>query len=201
MNASSRLLNLAPRRGSSATFLRAAAAASILSGPIYAQTIPPQSPTRAWDNSSGDLLWSNDLNWAGDAQPGPDEIANINLNTPALTAVTTIDLGGTSHEIGALLFGVNTPFNYQLSNGTIVTNSISQTQDDPNQLIPSALVTSKNNGADVLRVNISSNQLQLQGKVTSGALIKSGGSTLRLGTSGTNFENAINCVIVIYGGT
>jgi hypothetical protein len=201
MNASSRLLNLAPRRGSSATFLRAAAAASILSGPIYAQTIPPQSPTRAWDNSSGDLLWSNDLNWAGDAQPGPDEIANINLNTPALTAVTTIDLGGTSHEIGALLFGVNTPFNYQLSNGTIVTNSISQTQDDPNQLIPSALVTSKNNGADVLRVNISSNQLQLQGKVTSGGLIKSGGSTLRLGTSGTNFENAINGDIVIYGGT
>ena len=181
--------------------LGAATVISILSGPIQAQTVPVPATLRAWDNSGGDFLWGNDLNWFGDVQPGIDEIANINLNTPPLTVAATIDLGGVSREVGGLLFSVNTPFSYMLSNGTLIANSISQTQDDPNQINANVFITTKNTGADVLRVSVSSNTLQLQGKITSGGLIKAGGSVLRLGTSGTDFVNAINGDIVTYGGT
>jgi hypothetical protein len=183
--------------------LKAAAAFAILSGPIYAQVIPPQPTTRAWDNggtgtAAGTFSWGDPVNWSADTLPGVDDIASMSLN---LTGVQTIDLGAVDREVAALFFSVNSSANYLFSNGTIVTNSINQNNDDANALTPTALVRSKNNGADIINVSVSSNALQLQGKVTSGGMNKYGTGILRLGTSGTAFDNAINGNITIYGGT
>ena len=176
--------------------LRAIAALSILSGPIYAQ-IPGLPITRTWDDGAADGLFGNAVNWSADTLPGVNDIANLNNTTGALT----VNLGAASYDIGALLFSANSATQHILNNGTIITSSISQTADDPNALDPTALVMTKSAGADVLRVNVSANTLQLQGKVTSGGLSKFGGNVLRLGTSGTAFDNAINGSVVIYGGT
>jgi fibronectin-binding autotransporter adhesin len=143
-------------------------------------------------------MWGNATNWAADILPGINDVANINQN---VTATSTINLGGVDWEIAGLLFGVNSGANHILTGGRIITDFINQNQDDANQLAPSALVMTRNSGADLLNVSVSTNTLQLQGQVTAGGLLKTGGGTLRLGTSGTNFENAINGDIVIYGGT
>jgi fibronectin-binding autotransporter adhesin len=183
--------------------LKAAAAIAVLTGPIYAQVIPAPPTTRTWDNggagtAAGTFLWNEPLNWSADTLPTANDIASLSLN---LTGIQTLDLGGLEHEVGALYFSVNSGANYLLSNGTIVTNSINQNQDDPNALNATAQVKTKNGGADVLNVSVSSNTLQLQAKITSAGLNKFGGTTLRLGTSGTAFDNAINGDITIYGGT
>ena len=179
----------------------AAAAVTILTGSIYAQTVPNPATTRTWDGpvtAVGTFNWGDPVNWSADTLPGPDEIANFNL---APAAIITIDLGGVDREIGSLFFSANGASNYLLQNGTIVTNSINQNNADPNALTSTALVRSKNGGADVINASVSSDTLQLQGMVTAGGLNKFGGSTLRLGTSGTAFNNAINGPITIYGGT
>jgi fibronectin-binding autotransporter adhesin len=178
--------------------LGAATAATVLTGPIEAQVIPTQATTRTWDAGAGDLLWSSPLNWSADTLPGVDDIANFNV---APATQQNINLGGMSWEIAALFFSANGASFYNLQTGTIVTNSLNQNNDDSNVLDPSALLFSKNGGLEVINASVSSNTLQLQGKVTSGGLNKFGSATLRLGTSGTSFENAINGDITIYGGT
>lgn len=193
---------LTPARKPSAPVhaLRALATLSILSGPIYAQ-VPTVPITRTFDNGSADLTWANPVNWSADTLPTGLDIANFNVGQ---AAATTINLGGVSWDVLGLLFSANgtaAAGQYTLSSGTIVTNSISQTNDDANALNPTALVTTGTGGTDVLRVNVSSNTLQIQGLVTAGGLYKAGANTLRLGTSGTNFVNAINGDIVLAGGT
>jgi len=165
-----------PNRTQPFRTLKAAAAFAILTGPIYAQVIPAPPTTRTWDNggagaAAGTFLWNEPLNWSADTLPGPEDIASLSLN---LTGVQTLDLGGLEHEVGALYFSVNSGANYLLSNGTIVTNSINQNQDDANALNATAQVRTKNSGADVLNVSVSSNTLQLQAKITSGGLNKFG---------------------------
>jgi fibronectin-binding autotransporter adhesin len=176
-------------------------AISILTGSIEAQIIPAQATTRTWDAATGAVgtfNWGDAVNWNGpDIVPGINDIAAFS----APNAVITVDLGGV-REVGALYLGTaGGSANYLFQNGTLVTNAISQNQDDPNALSPTALVQSKNGGVDLLSVSVSANTLQLQGQVTSGGITKYGNGVLRLGTSGTDFNNAINGDITIYGGT
>lgn len=181
--------------------LGAVAAISILSGPIYAQTIPAPVVNRAWDAATGAAAtynWGDAPNWAADLLPGVDEIANF---SPAPNGIITVDLGGATREVGSLYFSANGSQRYDLINGTVMTNFIAQSNDDPNLLLPTALVSSKNSGTDLLTVSVSSNALQLQGKVTSGGLAKFGSGTLQLGTDSTAFDNAISGAITLYGGT
>jgi fibronectin-binding autotransporter adhesin len=190
-----------PSRRRFTAALAGAAAATALSGPIYSQVIPPQATTRSWDavvSAAATYNWGDAVNWSADTLPGVLDIANF---SPAPAGQITVELGAVEREVGSLFFSGNGASFYQLQNGTIVTSSINQNNDDGNVLAPTALVRTKNGGLDVLNVSISSNQLQLQGRVTSGGLNKFGGGTLRLGTSTTDFNNVINGDIAIYGGT
>jgi hypothetical protein len=169
-----------------------ASAILALAGPIQAQT------TYNWDAGAATANWLDAVNWNPDGTPSALDTAVFN----AQTAQQTIQLGGvTPIEITALNFTANTATRYILQNGALTLNSLSQTADDANELAPTVPVSTKNSGADVLTVNVTSNSLGIQGQVTSGGLIKNGGSTLRLGTSGTAFNNAINGAIELNGGT
>lgn len=169
-----------------------AAAISVLTGPIYGQT------TVNWDAGAATGNWSDLTNWSTDALPGPLDTAAFN----AQTGQQTIQLLGTTPiELAALTFSANTSSQYILQNGALRLNNINQTADDGNQTASTVTIETKNGGTDLLNANITSNTFQLQGKLTSGGIIKSGGGGLRLGTSGTAFNNAINGDIVINGGT
>ena len=163
------------------------AAATALAGPIHAANIN-------WSGTSGDLQWATPTNWVGDLLPGPADIAVMSLNQ-----AQTISLGGTSQEIGGISFTQTSAYN--LTNGSLVLGQFTQTGNVNNQIASSVTITTANAGADILNANITSNTLQLQGKITSGGLTKTGNGLLRLGTSGTNFENAINGPINLNGGT
>lgn len=193
-------LSVSSRRRSSNPFklFRAAASIAVLTGPIYAQVIPGQAITRTFDNGSADLTWANSVNWSADTLPGIDDIANFNV---AQAVVTNIDLGAQSWEMGGLIFSANGAGNYIFQNGSLVTNNLSQNADDPNAINPTVSISTKNAGTDVLNVSVTSNTLQLQGLVKAGGLNKFGGTVLRLGTSGTAFNGAINGDINLYGGT
>jgi hypothetical protein len=190
----------APRRGR--ILFATAAVATILTGPIAAQVIPAQATTRAWDGggstAAGVFNWGDGVNWAGDVVPTPDQIVNFNLN---VAGIQNIDLGGVLREAEGIRFSVNSAANLVLQNGQLSTNSIQQTADDPNAINATVSISTKNSGADILGVHVTSNTLQLQGLITSGGLVKTGGGVLRLGTSGTNFVNAIAGDIVLAQGT
>lgn len=165
----------------------AIASAAILTGPIYAQNV-------GWigDFTPGDDIWTNPANWDIGFLPGTGDTAVFSLNEAA-----NISLGGTTQEVAGLSF--TQPSVYKITNGTLILNSLAQTGNANNEI--QVAITTKNSGADILTTNVTTNTLQLQRQVTSGGIIKNGGGTLRLGTSGTNFTNAINGDIVINAGT
>src|SRR5690242_6810169 len=72
----------------------AIASAVILTGPIHAQNVN-------WigDFNPGEDLWTNGANWDIGFTPGTTDIAVFSLNE-----ASTINLGGTSQEIGGLSF-------------------------------------------------------------------------------------------------
>lgn len=165
----------------------AAAALTVLTGRIDAANIN-------WTGAGADLLWNTPTNWAGDLLPSPTDIAVMNLNS-----AQTISLGGATQTIGGILF--NQGAAYAITNGAFILSQVNQTGNVNNQIQANVTITTPNLGADILSANITTNTLQLQGKITSGGLTKTGNGLLRLGTSGTAFENAINGEINLNGGT
>lgn len=161
---------------------------AILSGPIYAQN---------WDANAADGLWTSPTNWSTDALPGTTATVAFN----AQTNQQTIQLGVSPITIQTLNFTANTSSKYLLQNGALTLNSVNQTADDANELAPNVTISTKNSGVDVLTSNVTTNILGLQGQITSGGITKTGNGTLRLGTSDTSFNNAINGNVVINGGT
>lgn len=163
----------------------AIATAAILSGPIYAQNV-------SWIGGGADGLWATDTNWDFGFPPGLEDIAVFSL-----AEASTINLGGIDREVAGLSFTVANV--YKLTNGGLILNSLAQTGNANNEI--QVTVKTKNNGADILNANVTTNTLQLQRLVTAGGITKTGAGTLRLGTSATDFTNAINGDIVINAGT
>ncbi len=165
------------------------AAVAVLSGPIHAQNVD-------WDAGAGNGLWTDASNWIFDLLPGETDTALFSLN-----AVSTVSLNGTNQKVAGISFTTGSAYTIVegSTGGSLTLNSISHTGNVNNAIqVP---ISTFNPATDVLTVNSTANQLQLQRKITSAGLIKTGGNNVRLGTSSTNFDNAINGDIVINGGS
>ncbi len=173
-----------------------AATIAILSGPI-------QAATYDWDKGGADFLWGNPLNWNIDGVPIAGD--TINLSNTTAGVFGDISLGNVERSVSIINFTANTADRYRLVAGGDLAlgflsgvTQINQTAADPNEV---QVRVRAGDGTGVLTSNVTTDTLGLQQQITSGGLIKNGGATLRLGTSGTNFVNAINGNVVINGGT
>jgi|GEM_PF-2470533 len=102
---------------------------------------------RTWDNGAANLLWSDAVNWDGDATiPASADTAIF-----AATGVGNVSLGGGTQTISALSLQA---VGYTISNGTLSLNTINNTF--PNGTIPviSANVSDQSSGG--LTINQSS---------------------------------------------
>lgn len=173
-----------------------AASLAILSGPIHGVTY-------SWDKGGGDFLWGNAANWAVDGIPIAGD--TINLSNTGAGIFGDISLGNVERSVSIINFNGNTSDRYRFVAGGDLAlgflsgvTQINQTADDPSEV---QVRVRAGNGTGILSTDVTSNTLGLQQQITSGGLTKTGGSTLRLGTSGTAFENAINGPILLNGGT
>src|SRR6476620_2384206 len=169
---------------------------AILSGQIQAATL-------VWDNESADFLWGTDTNWDLNVVPAIGDTVTFSNTTAGIFG--NVSLGDQERSVSIINFTANTSDRYRILPGTNLATGflsgvtqINQTADDSNEVQVRVLA---GDGTGILSSNVTSNNLQLQQRVTSGGIIKTGGGTLRLGTSGTNFQNQINGDIQLNGGT
>lgn len=168
--------------------------AAMLAALALAGTPETQAVTVNWNGAATDGLWATPGNWAGSALPGLGDTAQMNVN-----AATTISLGGSTQEVLGITFNQGSIYN--ITDGFLKLNELTQTANVANIIQPTAVITTKNSGADVLTAHVTQSQLSVQGQITSGGLVKTGAGILRLGTSLTAFNNAINGDINLNGGT
>jgi hypothetical protein len=162
-----------------------------------------QAVDYVWDRGGGDSNWAVPGNWNPDGSPGALDTVTFSNTTTGIFG--TIELGSTSQAISVINFTANTASSHTI-NGTAGVSltgltQINQTADDPNIINQTVNLMTANSGADVLTSNVTSNTLWLQGQLTSGGLVKNGGTVLRLGTNTNATNGAIAGDIVINGGT
>lgn len=174
------------------------------------------STTTNWTTAD---VWNPNGNNPGAATDAAWANAILNATSlPATAAANTVlnlDLQGNSRAInsfmntgGSATNPNNVTINVLGNAGTTLTlneifkNGGGLLQFGPTLDIATVVDAARNPNGDLRVMNIDDSQIGLQGKITTpGNLIKDGNGSLRLGTSGTAFNNAIAGNIIVNNGT